>query len=431
MIWIATPEAARGGRAPVRMVTPVVVSLTDAGWLLTDPAGLQARFAKGAVLLFAGEEGVIGAPMAEQRPGTEPQPGPGGSSAVLTANGATAISPSASVYVNGKRYGGVIEATARSDSGARVFDVIETVAIEEYLKGVVCAEMYSGWPLEAYRAQAVAARSYALHERARRRAMSAPFDLEAGTRNQAYGGAVVNPAVARAVTETRGVILSWAGTPLRAYYHSTCGGRATSARETWPSDSKNAFNLAGPLQAQQRDFACNSAQFFGWNVTRSRADLTARLRAFGRERRTALANITGIDSIRTASVNAPGRSNRYLILQPGGQSYTISAEDFRLAANMVAGSPSGSTSGSPSSGVPTGAASGAGGGFAAVTATTRLPSGDFEATNTAAGVSFAGRGFGHGVGLCQHCARGFAEKGEHYQPILERFYPGARLERAY
>jgi len=401
MVWVATSDSARAGRAPVRMSTPVAVTMTDAGWQLTDPAGLQARFPKTAVLQFAGEEGVIGAPITERRTVASDTAVP------LTAGGSTAFSPSASVYVNGKRYGGIIEATTRSDSGPRVFDVIETVALEEYLKGVVSSEMYAGWPATTYRAQAVAARSYALHERARRRASKAPFDLEAGTRDQAYSGATVSPVVSRAVTDTRGVILSWAGTPLRAYYHSTCGGRAASARETWPSDSLNAFNLVGPLQAQPHDFACNSAQYFRWTVTRTRTDLTNRLRAFGREKRMPLANLSGIDSVREASVNAAGRPNRYLILQPGGQSYTISAEDFRSAANMTA-------TGAP-----------------AVTSATRLPSGDFDTTNTAKGLTFAGRGFGHGVGLCQHCARGFAEKGENYQTILERFYPGARLERAY
>ncbi len=404
-VWVAPvvdqrrPEAAK---APARIFAPVDVKLTAAGWQLTDPSGLRATYPRNVSLQFSAEEGTIGAPTGEKRV-----------SGTLAAGASPAIPATApllsggGVSINGRRFSGIIQLTQRSDVGPAAFDAIETLNLEDYVRGVVTAEMYANWPVEAYRAQAVAARSYALHERMRRRAAGASFDLEAGVRDQAYSGVGSNPLASKAVDDTHGVVLTWSGTVLRSYYHSTCGGRAASARDTWPSDSLNAFNLAGPLQSQPHDIACQSAPQYRWTIARTRADLAARLRGFGREKRLPIASITGVESVRGSSLNAAGRPTSYLILQPGGQSYTLSAEDFRSAANAA-------YSGSP-----------------APSANLRLPSGDFEAARSGNGITFTGRGFGHGVGLCQFCAKGFAEKGEKWPEILERFYPGARIERAF
>ncbi|MGQ0629266.1 MAG: SpoIID/LytB domain-containing protein [Phycisphaerales bacterium] len=407
-VWVTSSTDPR--RPAARVFAPVEVKLTDAGWLLTDPSGLAARYPRNASLSFAGEEGAIGAPTGEQ-PTVKANPQGAVPPAPLAAGGAAIARPApgagSMLYVNGKAYSGTLRCSTKSES-ARAFDVVESTTLEEYLKGVVTSEMYAGWPAEAYRAQAIAARSYALHERARRRAMSAPFDLDASpAKDQAYAGTGQNPLAAQAVVDTRGIVLTWSGAPLRAYYSSTCGGRPASARDTWATDANNAFNLAGPLQTQGREFACQNASLYRWTAQRTRADLAARFAQFGREKRLPIASITGVESIRPAGVNVAGRPNRFLIIQPGGQSYTLSAEDLRFAANSAA-------PGQP-----------------AITSQTRINSSDFEPVTTGSGFTFSGRGFGHGVGLCQHCAKGFADRGETWPMMLERFYPGAKAERAY
>src|SRR5207248_1928652 len=100
----------------------------------------------------------------------------------------------------------------------------------------------------AYEAQAVAARSYALHERERASALGLAFDVESSDKDQVYGGASASGPVREAVASTRGVVLMDGEKLLRAYFSSTCGGRAASARDTWPIGPGYEFNLAAPLQ---------------------------------------------------------------------------------------------------------------------------------------------------------------------------------------
>ncbi|MBL8990300.1 MAG: SpoIID/LytB domain-containing protein [Phycisphaerae bacterium] len=384
-----------GGRGvPAKLRGPVSVRLSEARWELTDAAGLSAFFERTGDLVLAppeaappGAAGVSGA-------------GAGGAGAKLPP-------PAPALTLNGARYPGTLRLTARTDVSQRAFDIIESVQMEEYLKGVVSAELPSQWPVGAFRAQAVAARSYAVHERARSRAAGKPFDVESTVADQAYKGASELPQAVQAVRETRGVILTWMGGPLRAYYSSTSGGRSASARDTWPIGPGYEYNLAGPLQATAREHADEASPLHRWTVVRSRAELTQRLRQWGRTNGHALRNITALDSIKVSSVNEVGRPTRYLVLQPGGQSYTMTAEALRQACNTeVQGLP-------------------------AVTRASRVSSGDLEATVAGDAVTIKGRGFGHGVGMCQYSAKAMADRGDAWQKILANFYPGAELKKAY
>lgn len=401
MVWVAPLGSMQ---PPARMTAPVRAVLGPNGWELTDASRLVARFNRSAIVAFAAEEGLVGAaPEVAGVVAGSPVVGRTGDSTWSRNAGAASASP---VIVNGKSYPGIVTLTARTDGSLSTFDVIDRLPLEDYLRGVVAAEMYSGWPLSAYQAQAVAARSYALSERARARAARLPFDVESGERDQAFGNAD-NPLASRAVAETRGVILSWRGHPMRAYFSSTCGGRPASARDTWPSTGDMLFNLDGPIQGSTRDHACTESPSYRWSVTRGTRELVERFRAFGRYHGSPLKNLSGIDSIRPAGVNGSGRTNSFLIVQPGGQSILITGEELRRAANFE-------TPGQP-----------------AITAQSRVPSSDAEVVIAGDRVGLSGRGFGHGVGMCQWCAKGFAEKGQTWQSMLARFYPGAKLERVY
>ncbi len=393
-----------GNRPAARMFGPVGVQLTSEGWEFTDAAGLVARFDRTATVEAAAEEGVVGPVMGEAgrtAPNASVQPAAGAGS------GASSALTPASIILNGKRYAGAIRFSPRSEVSTRAFDVIETVELEDYLKGVVASEMFGNWPQATYQAQAVAARSYALHERDRARRAGQSFDVEASVKDQAYGGLNERADIVRAVDSTRGAVLTWGAQVLRAYFHSTCGGRPASAGDTWPVAGVSAFNQAGPIQAQKREWACNGATYYRWSTLRTRDELLRRFKAFGAERGTPLRGLTGIESIIGTGANAPGRPSRYLVMQPGGQTYTLTAEELRRACNHEVGT------------------------LPPISAATRVHSGDLEASVNGNTVSITGRGYGHGVGLCQWCAKGFADKGEAWQPILLRFFPGAKVERVY
>ncbi|HEV3468609.1 MAG TPA: SpoIID/LytB domain-containing protein [Pyrinomonadaceae bacterium] len=115
--------------------------------------------------------------------------------------------------------------------------VVNVVRLEDYVRGVVPNELSpGGWPqLEALKAQAVAARTYAVGNLGR--FASEGFDLTPDTRSQVYGGrATEHPMTDRAVSETRGLVATYAGRPINALYTSTCGGRTEHAEHIFGGD---------------------------------------------------------------------------------------------------------------------------------------------------------------------------------------------------
>ena len=112
-------------------------------------------------------------------------------------------------------------------------DVVNDVGLEQYLQGVVPREMPAAWPAEALKAQAVAARSYALARRVRGK----HFDMYADVRSQVYGGIRGEDARANAaIAATAGEVMLFGGAVVDALFHSTSGGRTASAAEVFGAD---------------------------------------------------------------------------------------------------------------------------------------------------------------------------------------------------
>jgi len=145
--------------------------------------------------------------------------------------------------------------------------VVNELGLEDYVRGVVANELSpGGYPaIEALKAQAIAARTYALKNRGQ--FMSQGFDLLPTTRSQVYRGLTSeNPLSSKAVDETRGLIATYQGEPINALYTSTCGGRT--------EDSESIFNEAIPY-LRARECAAEGANFdrFVIKTTREPAEL--------------------------------------------------------------------------------------------------------------------------------------------------------------
>lgn len=394
MFWPGVPG---GERSPLRSNGAVDVTLENGQFVLRSPEGVAAADAAA---------GVWAAPV------------DGADRAGIPV-----------IAIDGTDHPGRIRLVARSDSNARTFDVIEHVPLEDYLPGVVGKEMLIGWPLTAFQVQAVCARTYALQERSLSLRRGEAFDLENSDRDQVYAGLQRNPTVLEAVRSTRGQVIMDGDTVLRAYYSSTCGGRTASARDTWPTGPGYEYNRAAPIQAHTRETICDKSPLYRWSVTRDRDELARRIRAFGERQQLMVRRLKAIHSIEPMSFNEDGRPNKYKVIEPGGTWYALSGEEVRLACNnSVAAVPG-----------PVGAGVGAAPadappplpGLPVVDRKTRVHSSDFTARPTRDGIVFTGRGFGHGVGMCQYCAKGFAERGEDWRTIVLRFYPGAQLKQYY
>jgi stage II sporulation protein D len=328
----------------------------------------------------------------------------------------------ATIKVDGVSYPGHIRIVPRGEAaqaGAAVanskagrtlvakLDVIEYLPIEEYLMSVVGSELYKDWPLAAYQTQAVCARTYALHERERVNKLGRDFDVESTTADQVYSGGNILPVARQAIEDTRGVVVTWQGRLLRTYYSSTCGGRTMSAADVWPTGPGFEFNLDPPIQAHTRQTRCEASPRYRWESIRDRTELSRRIREWGKANAHPTLQIGLVNLVSIDKVNTDSRPRTYTLADDQRKIYTIGAEQLRQACNQAV------------SGLPE------------ITRETRVWSSDFEIEVRGAKVTIRGRGFGHGVGMCQFCIKGMADQQVPWRDMTLLFYPGAKLERAY
>ena len=325
------------------------------------------------------------------------------------------------ISMDGTAYPGVMTLRGKWRETLPAFDVVCAMPMEVYIPGVLQKELYDGWPRQAYEAQAIAARSYAMHDRDRSRRGGKLWDVESTTLDQAFGGQATRISAIDAGRNTRGMILTTGGTGsggvLRAYYSSCCGGRPATAGAIWPTKSGFEFNLASPLQGQPREFACQAAPVFAWEVVRKNDELARRLRAWGRDAGHRLKAVDRLRTVEIAARNAAGRPNSYMVTDVRGQEFRVGAEELRLACNF----------GVPGAGTTPGQEA-----LADIrSGPSHVKSNDLVIVVAGTDVRIKGRGFGHGVGMCQYCAKGFAERGMDATEMLGIFYPGSTVTRSY
>jgi stage II sporulation protein D len=313
---------------------------------------------------------------------------------------ALTIEPSAdgSVRVNEQPYHGKYRLVPLSNDH---FEVINEVNLEDYLKGVLARELFSGWNEEAYKAQAIVARTYALYE-ARTSGLTREFDLYADQRSQVYGGISAETAKSRAAVDaTMGICLGYgpAGHEriFKAYFSSCCGGITQSASDAFgdPATPPLSDQLIGPR--------CADSPHFNWGpVVIAKNELGRRMRAWGALHNQPERGIGDVARVDIQFENRFGRPVRFVVTDSHGTRYSIAGEDFRQAFNTESGSG------------PT------------------IYSSFFKPVNEMSTIRLIdGHGFGHGVGLCQWCAEREATDGVRHEVIATTAYPGSRLVRAY
>ena len=132
------------------------------------------------------------------------------------------------VTINRRHYRGSLELSLLPGG----IQVVNVVPLEAYVCSVLPSEMSAGWPAEALKAQAVAARTFALHERSKHKAEN--FDLCATTHCQVYEGTAKEAAAAKAAVDaTRGQVLEYGGKPIYAAFHASSGGMTENSEDVW------------------------------------------------------------------------------------------------------------------------------------------------------------------------------------------------------
>jgi len=270
--------------------------------------------------------------------------------------------------VAGRTYAGEL-----SWDGARL---VNRVPLENYTLGVLRGELpLKRIPAAAAAAQAIAIRSYTLSY------LAAGKDLDDTTNFQCYVGLRYAPDDAHlreGVHRTKGLYLEQGGRPLRAYYHSTCGGHTTDVPTGLDREPSPAMKgVPCPY--------CEGARYWRWSATLDSAPI---LKAAALE--------GPLEKFEVGETGPGGRANTIRVAA-GGHEKVLKANAFRLAI-----------------------------GASALRSTYLL-----AVAREGDGVKLEGGGWGHGVGLCQLGAIGLADRGKSGEEIVAYYYPGASLRRGY
>ncbi|WP_371734026.1 SpoIID/LytB domain-containing protein [Synechococcus sp. CCY 9618] len=285
---------------------------------------------------------------------------------------------------------------------------INLIDVESYLPSVVGSEMPATWPQAALRAQAVAARTYAL----RQRRPAAPFDLKATVASQVYKGVEAETDSTReAVRSTRSQVLVHGAGLINAVFHSSSGGLTENSGEIWRQQlpylvSVTDFDEASPVHA--------------WQLRIEADQLAKAFREIGGAFRIDLLATTSSGRIRQAKVTGPGGS---LLLSGAELRQRLGLRS--TMARFAFEAPSRSYPFPP----PLPALPGVFGPGVLESVAATLVQAPWLAPRPPAAPALVvnGRGFGHGVGMSQWGAYGLALRGEDYREILRHYYQGARI----
>jgi stage II sporulation protein D len=315
------------------------------------------------------------------------------------------IGPEA-LSINHRTYPGSLVLVPTEPLSASRFDVINHSKLEHYLPGVLDSELPDKWSPAAYLAQAIAARSYAMIQ-IQKYGPGRHYDLKASPSSQAYGGLTPHPIANMAVRDTAGLVLTWNNKILPSYYSSTCGGVGQSA-----ADAFGSSHQADPLIPRyDHPHWCKASRHYRWGpIKRDLTSYSNRLRAWGKYKNLAIQKLGQIRAIKPSRRNPGGRVTHFTIHDDKGVHYTLASDSVRSASNFYR-TVDNLTAPAPNQ---------------------RLKSGYVDVAIRGGVVVFGeGRGYGHGVGLCQYGAQAMAVAGKDPIEILNEYYPKAKVERAY
>lgn len=282
------------------------------------------------------------------------------------------------VWIGSKWYRG----RARVVPTAQGLTVVNYVNLEEYLYSVVGAEVPTNWPMEALKAQAVAARSYALYQR--QTSANTVFDVGDTTRWQVYSGLEEEAATTQAAVQaTEGQVLTFGGQIINAVFHSSSGGHTENVEDVWQQPLPY---LRGVPDYDQE------APVFSWQVQLTADEIQQEISSVG--------NVIAFEPER---LTPRGRVVTMRVVGDAGET-TVSGNELRRMFNLR------STL------------------FTVQPQFGRVASADDGAQRPSEFV-INGGGFGHGIGMSQYGAYGMARQGQEYHQILAHYYSGSTLSR--
>ncbi|MCX7816664.1 MAG: SpoIID/LytB domain-containing protein [Syntrophales bacterium] len=275
------------------------------------------------------------------------------------------------VSINGKLYRGTLRIIPRGES----MEIVNILPLEDYLRGVLPLEISHKWPPETLKAQAVASRTFTIHNL--KTNIKGDYDLQANILSQAYGGAGVEKETTdRAIKETEGMVVLHDNKIALTYFHAHSGGYTEDAKRVWSVDL--------PYLRSMPDKYTEIAPPMDWTYTLSEETIRDLLKKNGKL-------IGYIEAIIPEDIGPSGRARLIKIVHSEGET-TISSNTFRLYLNPLL-----------------------------------IKSTNFNVEKKDNNFTFKGKGFGHGVGMSQWGAYVMAKEGYSFTDILSFYYPGTEI----
>jgi stage II sporulation protein D len=342
-IWMTDAK----GRARA-LRTPVQVIAAESGFLVN---GVRMQIEQ--VTMQGGEQGLT---LTFPRPSRKPN-----GAAMSSGESGTEVSVSGQVQL------------VRRGKG---FSVMNRVDLEEYVKGVVPSEVSSTWHPEMLKAQAVAARTYALYQQML--SATREYDVAATVQDQVYRGKQgIDVGILRAVEETRGLVVTYLDAPIYAAFSSTAAGLTEDAMNVWSKEYPYLKGVECPFDL--------ASPYYQWKSSFKIDTLEQNLRQQG-------FSVGTIATITPLSFSRGGRVAKLRVLHSGGE-LVLRGEELRKAVGY-----------------------------------TIIPSTQFAIESIGRDVVLSGFGAGHAVGMCQWGAKELAELGYPFSTILQYYYPGTELQ---
>lgn len=258
----------------------------------------------------------------------------------------------------------------------------KTMKMEEYIAGVVAGEMKADWPVEALAAQAILARTFTIQAIEEKggvptRGTQASTDIK---EFQAYNGKAVNENIKKAIDMTRGMVATYQGKPIHAWFHASAGGITATAKEGL------AFKDDEPpyIQSVQSPDDLAPADVQNWTASFTKKEVMDVLMKLGK-------TVTNIDSIELGKKGPSGRTTTILI----NKNIEVSGPELRVGLDS-----------------------------------TKLKSMLLDKVEVSGNeITFTGKGYGHGVGMSQWGANKMATMGMKPEDMIGQYFKGVTIEK--
>ena len=293
--------------------------------------------------------------------------------------------------IDGSQYRGNLTISANLSS--REILAITELPHELYLAGVIASEMPARWDKEALKAQAIAARSYALNNMQRR--FGNDWHVKCTQASQVYAGiSAESKKIWDVLSETQGEVIVSGDSVLPAYFSSTCGGATFNATDVFGSADDAIVGV-------KCDHCRKSAksEYLNWPEFKIEKKEAYKLMVQNYPK---IAGIEELQDVKPVKTSKNGENEKILsvkLIGKNGKTEILRGEDFRLTIDPT--------------------------GFKLKSTVCKIKTDDKNIT------IYDGKGFGHNVGMCQYGAKAMADEGSKYRDIITYYYPNSNIKKVY